>query len=326
MAVYTPVTEHEVRALLTAYPLGELISLQGISAGIENSNFFVDTTRGRFVLTIFERLSEAHLPAYLGLMRHLAARGIPCPDPIADRTGALHARLHGKPCAWVTRLSGAAVDTPAPQHCAELGALLARMHRAAADFTALPDNPRGRPWWEAIAPQVRPFLTQSQSELLDQELTAQRVFAASPGFAQLPQGAVHADLFRDNVLFDRPGAAGDAPRVSGVIDFYFAGRDTWLYDLAVSVNDWCIEEPGGEFHPNRLAALLAAYRREREPLPIEHQAWPLMLRAAALRFWLSRLHDLHCPRPAEVVQPKDPAHFERLLRSRRERAVPLDRQ
>jgi len=322
MAVFTPLTESDIRTLLAGYRVGDLVGFEGISAGIENSNFFVDTTGGRYVLTIFERLSAQHLPAYLGLMRHLAARGVPCPDPMARLSGSLQDTLHGKPCALVTRLSGRSIDQPAAEHCAELGALLATMHQAAADFTAMPDNPRGRSWWAHTAPLVRGFLDASQRELLDTELAEQQAFATSADFAALPGGAVHADLFRDNVLFGESPIAAGTPVISGVIDFYFAGRDSWLYDLAVTVNDWCIHDATGEFAPERLHALLSAYRRRRELNAAEKRAWPAMLRAAALRFWLSRLHDLHCPRPAEVIQPKDPAHFERILRARRRR-VPL---
>lgn len=324
MAVFTPLTESDVRSFLANYAVGDLVGFEGIAAGIENSNFFVDTTGGRYVLTIFERLSAQHLPAYLGLMRHLAARGIACPDPVARHSGELQGTLHGKPCALVTRLTGRSVERATAGHCARVGALLAAMHRAAADFTAMPDNPRGRRWWAQTAPQVHGFLDASQRALLETEMVEQQAFSVSADFTALPGGPVHADLFRDNVLFgeSRPGAT--APLLSGVIDFYFAGRDSWLYDLAVTANDWCIDEASGEFDQDRLHALLAAYRRERPLTAPETRAWPVMLRAAALRFWLSRLHDLHCPRPAEVIQPKDPAHFERILRARRLRVPAPD--
>lgn len=322
MAVFTPVSDSDVRQLLESHRLGDLVHIEGIASGIENSNFFVDTSSGRFVLTIFERLSEAHLPAYLALMHHLAARGVPCPDPVADRSGRLWTRLHGKPCALVTRLSGRAIESPDSGHCSAVGALLAQMHRAATDFSQMPDNPRGRDWWEQIAPQVRNFLDAGQRALLDDELDLQRAFAASDDFARLRHGAIHADLFRDNVLFEAAPASA-APRLSGVIDFYFAGRDSWLYDLAVTVNDWCIEEASGRLDTARLRALLDAYLGVLALTEAEQRAWPMMLRAAAMRFWLSRLHDLHCPRPAEVIRPKDPAHFERILRARRAQAQPL---
>ena len=324
MAVFTPLTESEVRSFLASYAVGDLVGFEGIAAGIENSNFFVDTTCGRYVLTIFERLSAQHLPAYLGLMRHLAARGIACPDPVARHSGELQGTLHGKPGALVTRLTGRSVERATAEHCARVGALLAAMHRAAADFTVMPDNPRGRRWWALTAPQVHGFLDAAQRALLETEMAEQQAFSASADFTALPGGPVHADLFRDNVLFGEPHPGETVPRLSGVIDFYFAGCDSWLYDLAVTANDWCIDEASGEFDRDRLHALLAAYRRERPLTAPEMRAWPAMLRAAALRFWLSRLHDLHCPRPAEVIQPKDPAHFERILRARRLRVPALD--
>lgn len=324
MAVFTPLTESEVRSFLASYAVGDLVGFEGIAAGIENSNFFVDTTCGRYVLTIFERLSAQHLPAYLGLMRHLAARGIACPDPVARHSGELQGTLHGKPGALVTRLTGRSVERATAEHCARVGALLAAMHRAAADFTVMPDNPRGRRWWALTAPQVHGFLDAAQRALLETEMAEQQAFSASADFTALPGGPVHADLFRDNVLFGEPHPGETVPRLSGVIDFYFAGCDSWLYDLAVTANDWCIDEASGEFDRDRLHALLAAYRRERPLTAPEMRAWPAMLRAAALRFWLSRLHDLHCPRPAEVIQPKDPAHFERILRARRLRVPAPD--
>jgi homoserine kinase type II len=314
MAVFTPVTRDQLEGWLARYPVGALRDYRGIAEGIENSNFFVDTERGRYVLTLFERLSADQLPFYLELMRHLAARGVPCPDPLPDRTGGLLGSLCGKPAALVSRLRGVALTAPDAAHCAQLGELLARMHLAAADFPGKLPNLRGLPWWIETVPRVAPFLSGALRELLADELAEQQRFAATPQYRELPRSAVHADLFRDNVLFD-----GEA--LGGVIDFYFAGVDTWLFDLAVTCNDWCIDDATGEFDPPRLAALLAAYRTVRQPGAAEHEAWPLALRAAALRFWLSRLFDLHLPRPAQMVTPKDPTHFERVLLARR-RAAP----
>ena len=310
MAVFTPVSREQLERWLEHYDLGRLQALEGIPSGIENSNFFVDTERGRFVLTLFERLSAEQLPFYLGLMHHLAARGIPCPDPVSDRQGGTLGSLNGKPAALVTRLRGRSDMSPGPTHSAQVGAMLARMHLAAADYDGAQPNLRGLAWWRETAPRVLPFLDASQAALLRDELAAQQAFAASPGYAALPESAVHADLFRDNVLFD-------GEQLGGVIDFYFAGRDTWLFDLAVTCNDWCVDDADGGLDQVRLSALLDAYRSVRTPSPQEREAWPMILRAAALRFWLSRLFDLHLPRPAEMVTPKDPAHFERILRSRR---------
>jgi homoserine kinase type II len=317
MAVFTPVTFEQVSGFLQQFELGALGQLQGIASGIENTNYFLDTDRGRYVLTLFEQLSNAQLPFYLNLMKHLALRGIACPDPVARRDGSLLGELAGKPAAIVTRLQGRANMHPQAPHCAQVGDLLARMHLAAADFAPTQPNLRGLQWWVQTAPRVKPFLTSDQVALLDDELQTQQQAASSPDWQTLPRSAVHADLFRDNVLFD-------GNRLGGAIDFYFAGVDTWMFDLAVTCNDWCIDDTSGEFDEARLAALLSAYRAVRPPGQTEVESWPLMLRGAALRFWLSRLFDLHLPRPAQMVTPKDPTHFERLLRSRRAKQQALD--
>lgn len=315
MAVFTPVTRDELVHWLERYALGELRHFEGIAAGIENSNFFVTTSGGRFVLTLFERLAFDELPFYLSLMHHLAAHGLPCPDPVADRHGEVLGRLAGKPAALVTRVPGRAVASPGPAHCAQVGTVLARMQLAARDYGESAPNPRGLAWCRRTAPSMLGFLGVEQAALLRDELARQQAFAASSLHASLPSSVVHADLFRDNVLFDT--LPDGLPGLGGVIDFYFAGVDTWLFDLAVAANDWCIDDRSGEFDALRLAALLDAYRKVRAPHEAEIAAWPMMLRAGALRFWLSRLFDLHLPRPAELVIPKDPAHFERILRARR---------
>jgi homoserine kinase type II len=243
-------------------------------------------------------------------MRHLAARGVPGPDPVADASGALWSMLAGRPAALVTRLPGRGVAAPALPHCAPVGALLARMHVAAADFPGRQANPRGLDWWLETAPRLAPRLSADEARLLADEIAVQRAFAASDTARALPSGAVHADLFRDNVLFD-------ADTIGGVIDFYFAGIDTLMFDLAVTCNDWCIDDETGELDPIRLAALTGAYCAHRAPTDAERAAWPVTMRAAALRFWLSRLDDRLRPRPAEQLTPKDPGHFERILRVRR---------
>lgn len=316
MAVFTNVSADELARWLEGYDLGRLIRFEGIASGIENSNFFVDTEAGRFVLTLFEVLTAEQLPFYLLLMKHLAARGIPCPDPVPDRQGRLLGALNGKPATIVTRLAGHVEMQPGPGHCASIGGLAARMHLAAADFDGGLPNLRGLSWWLEIAPEVRPFLDAGQRRILDDELLAQQRFAESAASRALQRSPVHADLFRDNVLFE---TKPDGPRLGGVIDFYFAGVDSWLFDLAVAVNDWCIDEDSGEIDAPRADAMLSAYRAERPFSEAEAESWPMMLRAAALRFWLSRLFDYHRPRPAEMMTPKDPVHFERILRARRSR-------
>jgi homoserine kinase type II len=300
----------QAHAWLEQFDLGRLLAFEGIESGIENSNFFVTTESGRYVLTLFERLSADQLPFYLGMMKHLARHGIACPEPIANRQGALLDALNGRPAALVTRLNGRANMTPGVVHCTLVGRLVAQMHLVARDYDGVLPNQRGLAWWGLAVPQVAPFLDAPTQALALDELAAQQAFAATATYRALPRSAVHADLFRDNVLLD-------GEQLGGAIDFYFAGHDTWMFDLAVTCNDWCIEEASGRFDDARLAALLAAYREVREFEPAERAAWPMMLRAAAFRFWLSRLHDLHRPRPAQMLTPKDPHHFERVLRTRR---------
>jgi homoserine kinase type II len=307
LSVYTPVSQDELAAWLRRYAVGALEALEPIKSGIENTNYFVTTSQGRYVLTLFERLPAAELPFYLDLMAHLARHGIPCPAPIADLNDAYLGTLRGKPAALVTRLPGKSLEHPGPQECRELGMLLARLHLAGRSYAAYQENPRGPKWWRAAAGDVRPFIDDRQRALLDAELEYQ----AQHRFAELPRGPVHADLFRDNALFD-------GKRLSGVFDFYFAGVDCLLYDVAVCANDWCLADPALDraLDPVRTRAFLAAYHELRPCTGAERDAWPTMLRAAALRFWLSRLHDLHLPRPGELVHAHDPAQFREILERR----------
>jgi homoserine kinase type II len=318
LSVYTPVSESQLAAWLKNYSVGALAALEPIAAGIENTNYFVTTTQGRYVLTLFERLPAAELPFYLGLMAHLARHGIPCPAPIADIGDSMLSQLNGKPAALVTRLPGASVERPGEAECAELGALLARLHLAGRSYAGYLENPRGPKWWRAAARDLEGRLASEDAALLQAELA----FQGRHRHPDLPRGPVHADLFRDNALFE-------GGRISGVIDFYFAGVDCLLYDVAVCVNDWCLADPQRDrrLHAPRTRALLAAYHALRPFSGAEAAAWPAMLRAAALRFWLSRLHDYHLPREGELVHLHDPGHFRALLALRAsEDAVPwLDR-
>lgn len=319
MAVFTPVSDDDARELLQRYTLGDLVSLRGITAGIENTNYFLNTTRGEYVLTIFEVLTAEQLPFYIELMTHLAERNVPVPHPQTLRNGERLTELHGKPCAIVTRLSGGYEPDPAPAHCAQAGETLARLHLGAADFSIRQPNLRGLPWWQETAPQVLPFLDPEQAGMLRDTLAEQVTFAASDAYPALPAGPAHCDLFRDNVLFD---GTYDTPRMGGIIDFYFAGCDTWLFDVAVCANDWCIERETGAFIPERLQALLFAYAAVRPFTAQEREAWPTLLQAGALRFWISRLYDYYLPRPAQTLKPHDPRHFERILRLRRQTTSP----
>ncbi|KQY18703.1 homoserine kinase [Massilia sp. Root133] len=315
MAVFTPVTLDDLSQWIKQFPLGKALALKGIASGIENSNFFLTTERGEYVLTIFENLSFEQLPFYVQLMRHLAERGIPVPAPVANDAGELVVALHGKPAAIVSKLDGSSQMDPQPVHCAEVGTILAKMHLAGRDFPLQQPNLRGLDWWVETVPKVLPFLDAETAALLQSELAFQREFAAGPTYAELERGPVHADLFRNNVMF-----VGE--RLSGCFDFYFAGWDTWLFDLAVTVNDWCIDLDTGRLDEARVVALTRAYHAVRQFTPADQAAWLPMLRAAALRFWLSRLYDYHRPREAEMLTPHDPTHFERVLRERIARGAP----
>jgi homoserine kinase type II len=313
MAVFTQVTPTEAGNLLTKLGLGTLTDLRGISGGIENTNYFVtselDGVVHENVLTLFERLTFEQLPFYLHLMKHLAGKGIPVPEPAADGKGNLLHKLKGKPAAVVNKLAGKSQLSPQAAHCAAVGDMLARMHLAGRDYDRSQPNLRGLPWWNETVPVVLPHLTTEQAALISAELAYQNHVAASAAYAALPSGPVHADLFRDNVMFD-----GD--RLAGFFDFYFAGCDSFLFDLSVCLNDWCIDLPTGVHDAERAQAMLTAYQAVRPLTSPERELLPAMLRAGALRFWVSRLWDWHLPREASMLQPHDPTHFERVLRQR----------
>ena len=311
MSVFTTVTSEQLTVWLKQYTLGTLNGLEGIAAGIENTNYFVATSRGRYVLTLFEKLAPAELPFYLGLMAHLAHHGIPCPQPIANVDNNYLGALNGRPAAIVTCVPGRDLADVDAAHCATIGALLAEMHVAGKSYTVALPNPRGAAWWSAARPRVLPFLDAPAAALLDDEVK----FQATCRFDRLPRGVIHADLFRDNVLWD--GA-----RIGGIIDFYFACNDALLYDVAIAANDWC-GAADQSLDTARAGALLTAYQQVRPLGAIERAAWPALLRAGALRFWGSRLYDKHLPRPGELTHAKDPRHFQRVLEQRIARAGEL---
>lgn len=304
MAVFTSVTEAELTAWLSGYSLGQLLELQPIASGIENTNYFVTTSNGRFVLTLFEKLTADELPFYLNLMAHLARHGIPCPCPVANRHNQFLGTLNGRPASIVSRLNGKSISAPNNEQCAAIGAMLGQMHNAGQSFSQIMSNPRGAAWRALTAPQVRPFLDTQQAALLDSEVA---LHARQRNWAALPQGVIHADLFRDNVLLE-----GDS--IGGLIDFYFACSDALLYDVAITVNDWCMNADG-MLEAAHTQTFLRAYHAVRPLQDRERAAWPLMLRLAALRFWLSRLFDLYLPRDGELIQAHDPRHFERILKN-----------
>ena len=321
MAVFTPVELNDIsKWISTDFDIGIASAVHGIQGGIENSNFFLDTQKNNrqheYVLTIFERLSTAQLPYYLELMRHLAEKGIPVPKPIANHAGSILFSLKGKPVAIVSKLAGASCLQPSPAHCAMVGSMLAKMHLAGADFAQHQPNLRSLYWWRETVPAILPHLSADQSALLVDEMAFQESFFASAAYRALPEGASHCDLFRDNVLFE---GQGSGLRLGGFFDFYFAGTDKWLFDLAVTINDWCFLE-GGALDSGRMQALVDAYQSMRPLSPDELASIAAMLRAAALRFWISRLWDFYLPRDAQMLTPHDPSHFERILRSRRSAA------
>lgn len=305
MAVYTALSDSDLQGFLSRYRAGRLTEWVGIRDGVENSNFFVSTDQGSYVLTLFEQHPEAELPYFLNLTAHLAEHGVPCAHPIPDIEGRYLQSLQGKPAALVERLPGRTLEDPDARHCAAVGRALGQMHVAGVSFDQRRENERGRKWWFRTAQALRPKLSAADRELIAEELNYQRRFRR----LELPRGTIHADLFRDNVLFD-----GDT--LSGMIDFYYACNDCLLYDVAITVNDWCRYD-GNKLEPERTEALLAAYANERPLTAPEADAWDAMLRAAALRFWLSRLYDLHFPRPAEIPHTKDPNEYRHVLVARR---------
>ncbi|MCB5205788.1 homoserine kinase [Methylovorus mays] len=304
MSVFTTVTFEQLSHWLEAYPLGQLRDLQGIASGITNTNYFVTTDTGRYVLTLFEENTAEELPFFLDLMTHLAERGIPCPHPVKNHAGASLGELNGKPAALVSCLRGKSLEHPSAEQCAEIGRVLANMHLAGLSFPAGMKNLRDGEWRQQTAAKVAPLLRAADKALLD----AQLAFEAEADSEYLPSGVIHADLFRDNVLFD-------GNELGGIIDFYYACQDALLYDVAIAVNDWCVHADGS-LDQSRVMALVGAYHAIRPLTAAEVEAWPGMLRTAAMRFWLSRLHDLHFPSAGELTHAKDPGHFRNILHKR----------
>lgn len=316
MAVYTEVSFDEARDFLQTLQLGTLQTMAGCAGGIENTNYFVTTDEAPYVLTLFERLSMEQLPFYLRLMKHLAHHGIPVPDPATNRDGDVVHNLQGKPAAVVNRLRGKSELAPTTAHCEQVGAMLARMHLAGRDFSMQQPNLRALDWWNETVPVILPFVPPEHAALLQSELAYQNHVATFCAYSALPRGAIHGDLFRDNVMFETRDDSTTPPVLTGFFDFYFAGVDTWLFDIAVCLNDWCIDLATGSCDDARTHAFLAAYASVRPLQAQERELLPAMARAAALRFWISRLWDLHLPREAAVLQAHDPDHFHRVLRQR----------
>ena len=306
MAVYTDVGDDELESFLSAYDIGGLVAFKGIAEGVENSNFLLETTTGRFILTLYEkRVAESDLPFFLGLMEHLAARGVQCPTPVAGRDGAALRRLAGRPAALVSFLKGISPRRPTARHCAEIGRAMAGLHVASEGFAIRRPNALSLGGWRPLA-----------------EASAARADEVAPGLGRaiadelaalegdwprdLPEGVIHADLFPDNAFF-----LDD--RLSGIIDFYFACNDALAYDLAVALNAWCFE-PDGAFNATKGRLLVGQYETVRPLSDSERAALPRLARGAALRFLLTRLYDWLNQVPGALVKPKDPLEYARKLR------------
>jgi len=308
MSVFTPVTVDEARAFIAPYGLGDIIDFQSIAAGVENSNFFVTTTLGRYVLTIFEKIPRADLDFYMGLMAHLSHAGIACAAPLTDRHQQILQTLKDKPAALVTRLNGNDIAHPQPKDCFAVGAALANMHQAAAGFRLKMTNWRGLSWWREYAAELQPHLSARENTALVAELKHQAGFDS----LNLPRGIIHGDLFRDNILWDEHHDA----HVPQMIDFYFACEDQLLLDVAITANDWCLDigaYPAAALNADNTSALLTGYASVRAFTAAEQAAWPQVLRAAALRSWLGRLGYHYFPRDSAMTHPKDHPFSERLL-------------
>ena len=300
MSVYTAVSTAELEAWLTRYAVGTLVEQAPIASGIENTNYFVTTTRGRFVLTLFERLPADELPFYLNLMAHLARAGVACPAPAPDRTGALFSMLNGKPAGLTQRIDGAPIVVPDAPHCAAVGDALARLHLASASYRSRLGNRRGPAWWRQAARAVRPFLDRRPERAAGRRAQAPDRVRQDGDAARARSTATSSATTSCSPATAWPASSTSAsPRPT-----------SYAYDLAITVNDWCIVKEGAErgtLEPGRVSALLDGYQAVRPLDADEREQWPSLLRAAALRFWLSRLYDLHLPRPGELVHAHDPA-------------------
>ncbi|WMY91798.1 homoserine kinase [Snodgrassella communis] len=301
MSVYTSVSDDEMRSFLRDYHLGRFIGLQGIAQGITNSNYFVTTTQGRYVLTVFEAMTQAELPYFLDLIQHLSANGVACPAPIARIDGRLDSTLVGKPACLVTCLSGGDTSSPSALQCSNTGAMLAKMHLAGTSFPLTMNNPRYTSWWHKASSRLSPFLDAEDERLLQAEIA----FFDKNERTDLPAGIIHADLFRDNVLLN-------GEQVTGFIDFYYACNGNFMYDLAIAVNDWARRADNHLDH-NLQQAFMRGYESIRPLTAAERDYFPIAQRAACIRFWVSRLLDYHFPQVGEITFIKDPNVFRDLL-------------
>jgi len=306
MAVYTEVSFEELEVFLADYNLGEPLSFKGIAEGVENSNYHLHTTRGSYILTLYEKRVRAEdLPFFLGLLEHLAGRGIACPQPVRNAKGEQYSMLDERPAALLTFLNGLSLRRPQVTHCAAAGEALAALHEAGSDFTPVRPNALGIDGWRDLTIACLPHAESVQAGLAALiAATMADLRAVWP--SDLPSGIIHADLFPDNVLFMNDD-------VSGLIDFYFACNDAYAYDLAVMLNAWCFEADGA-FNITKSKSLIGAYSRSRDLTGAEIAALPILCRGAALRFLLTRLYDWIHRDPTALVRPKDPRDYSKRLR------------
>ena len=305
MAVYTKISEADLNALLSRYSIGDLIDFKGITEGVENTNYKVDTTEGHYILTIYEkRVNRADLPFFITLKTHLAVSGIPCPQPIADRDGKVLQELGGKPMAIVSFLEGTWTREPSADYCYQVGAALADIHAAGSDFTMHRANALGHQSWRGLWEKSIYFADTLEDGLKEKIVSyLDRLDQEWP--SDLPQGVIHADLFPDNVLFTDD-------RISGIIDFYFACNGLFAYDLGITINAWCFDA-AGTFAQNKSAAMIEGYESIRVLTESEVAALPTLARGSAMRFFLTRLYDwINTPQDAQV-QPHDPMDYRRRL-------------
>ena len=310
MAVYTDVTAEELAGFLAGYELGELLSYKGIAEGVENSNFLVHTSAGTYILTLYEkRVAAKDLPFFLGLMQHLASRGITCPLPIKNKKGQALGKVAGRPAAIISFLDGLWIRRPSAVHCAGLGEALAKLHLAGLDFQGKRRNTLSVDGWRPLFEHCRDRVNDVQRSLRD--LIEKELVALERDWPRgLPQGVIHADLFPDNVFF-----LGDT--LSGMIDFYFACNDALAYDVAICLNAWCFEADHS-YNVTKGRALLQNYARVRALGEDERAALPRLARGAALRFLLTRLYDWLNQVPGALVKPKDPLEYWRKLKFHRQ--------
>ena len=325
MSVYTALTHSQIASLLKTYELGELVSYRGISSGVENSNYFI-CLKGKggiereYVLTLFEHLQTDDLPFYVALTSHLHQQDCPVPCPVVDQQGKQIQEVAGKPTLIVPKANGEHCEKPTLAHCVQMGEKLAQVHLAAQHFQPQPQNPKALSWMQESVKTLKPLLSETETSLLSKSLTRlEQFYAQKP---TLPNGIIHADLFRDNVLFD-------GEQVSALIDFYSACHDDWLYDAAITVNDWCSKDDGS-LDVSRSQAFLSHYQKIRPFTEDEKTCWSTLLLMASCRFWISRLLDWHHPdnqnRDASTVHAvtvKDPVEFQRIVADRYKEESPL---